>query len=398
MFFIQQTTQHDCGFTTLKILLANLNKDQNYLYLASPFNRDENISLLELIEEAKRYGLTLKASRCKDKSGLDMNVKVPFIPVINIEGMYHSVYLYKINKKYVYYYDPRGEFKKVDIATFVSMWTGDFLRMESFIPTKCPIEKPKLLKLSERLMSLAFTLISGVMLILGVYFINQNSYFYLPIIFLSLMVISEIVMKWYLMNVMKRIDMRIECYFDEIKNHDYASFHHYYEHYKSALILNDVNHYASFLVVVIIVIIMLLNEKMNVVFIGVNLFLGAIHIFITAPWFYKKANIIEYKESLLNNAEDKIDAFNNIYDIRGEAYHTGNILHILKYLVIFIQIFTSLMMMLYFNIMNVTYILCYTVIQMYLYHHLCEVFEEYDKKEKNNNLLVKLIALFEKKK
>lgn len=396
MFFIQQTTQHDCGFTALKILLANLNKDENYLYLTSPFPSDRDVSLLELIEEAKNHSLILKSSRAIDKSKLNKNDQVPFIAVINNEGNNHAVYLYKINDKYVYYYDPIGEFKRVRITEFIKIWTGDFLRVESFNKKNASFKKPNLVKTGERIVALLFTLFSASCSLLGIYFINKNAYIFLPAIFLSLMIISELVLKRYLLSLMKKVDKRMEDYYDDIKDKDYRLFHNYLERYKSSLLLTDVNFYVSFLITIIIAFIMLINDKINIIYIGVNILLGIVYSFIVQPLLQKKALEMERREGLLEY-QDRNDAFNNIATLRKEGYRYGSIYTSIKYIFIFIQIVTAFIMMMSLQIVNVTYIICYSVMEIYFYNHFVSMFEVYDKKDENNNLLAKLLALFEKK-
>lgn len=91
MFYIQQESEHDCLFTCIKILLANLNKDNNYLYLSSPFNLKENVSLLKGKEEAKKYRLTLGAYKVEDKDNLSKDDKLPFIAVTNEGNSKHAI-------------------------------------------------------------------------------------------------------------------------------------------------------------------------------------------------------------------------------------------------------------------------------------------------------------------
>lgn len=396
MFFIQQTTQHDCGFTALKILLANLNKDENYIYLPSPFSLDKDVSLLDLMKEGEHHGVILKASRVIDKTTLSKNDKLPFIPVIKEDGNNHAVYLYKINNSHVYFYDPLGEEKKMKKEDFFSIWTGDFLRIESFTKKNCPFKKPILIKKSERLISLLFTFISALCCIFGVYFINKDSYFFVPLIFFSGMIIIEILLKQYSIFLLKRMDKRIEPYFSNIKGNDYYLYHSLFEKYKSSLLINDITYFSSFGVIIIISIIMLINDKTNIVYLLGNVILGSIYVFILEPYLKKKENHILKNENKLKLVDDSKEAFNIINDIRINAYNYGNIFHVTKYIFIFIQIVLSFVMMMVMNLVNVSYIICYTILEVYFYNHFVDIFISDDNMKKNDSLLVKLLALFEK--
>ena len=58
MFYISQLNQSDCGFASLKMLLANVLKNEDYLYL----KQDEEhgpYNYFELIQIASDYGCVL---------------------------------------------------------------------------------------------------------------------------------------------------------------------------------------------------------------------------------------------------------------------------------------------------------------------------------------------------
>ena len=97
MFFIQQANNYDCGFTCLKILLANIHHDRNYLFLLNPFKED--VSFLELMTEASKYGANLSALKAVNKEEIREFNDFPIIARIKINNMYHAVYIYKRSKK-----------------------------------------------------------------------------------------------------------------------------------------------------------------------------------------------------------------------------------------------------------------------------------------------------------
>ena len=144
MFYIQQESEHDCLFTCIKILLANLNKDSNYLYLASPFNLKENVSLLKGKEEAKKYHLTLGAYKVEDKDNLSNKDKLPFIAVIEDNKRKHAIVVYKVTNKNVYSIDPAIGKRKIDFDTFTEFWTGEMLSYEDHEKYECPINRSEL--------------------------------------------------------------------------------------------------------------------------------------------------------------------------------------------------------------------------------------------------------------
>ena len=106
MFYIRQTSNHDCGYTCLKMMLANLYHDENYLFLQDPFPRNEDVSYFAIINEAKKYNLILAGVRLPDKEDIIKMDNLPAIVTIKQYDKSHAVYLYKITKKFVYYFDP----------------------------------------------------------------------------------------------------------------------------------------------------------------------------------------------------------------------------------------------------------------------------------------------------
>lgn len=55
---ILQSSTTDCGFTCLKVILANLNNDENYLFLEG--KKSIRYSFLDLSNIANKYDLELK--------------------------------------------------------------------------------------------------------------------------------------------------------------------------------------------------------------------------------------------------------------------------------------------------------------------------------------------------
>ena len=56
--FIYQGNNFDCGYASLKMLLANVHNDKNYLYLSNE-KKDESYSLSDLVNIGKKYGVNL---------------------------------------------------------------------------------------------------------------------------------------------------------------------------------------------------------------------------------------------------------------------------------------------------------------------------------------------------
>jgi hypothetical protein len=78
MFYISQMKQDDCGFASLKMLLANIYKNEDYLYLKQteehgPYN------YFELIDIEKDYGLILSGCKATQKEEFPEFDEYPFL-------------------------------------------------------------------------------------------------------------------------------------------------------------------------------------------------------------------------------------------------------------------------------------------------------------------------------
>ena len=390
MFYIQQESEHDCLFTCIKILLANLNKDNNYLYLSSPFNLKENVSLLKGKEEAKKYRLTLGAYKVEDKDNLSKDDKLPFIAVTNEGNSKHAILVYKVSKTNVYCLDPAKGKRKIKYDIFTELWTGEMLAYEDHDEYECPIKKIDLLKPNEKVLCFLFPLISVLFCLGGLYFIKKDSYFIIPLTLLVFMIISEILQKKFMIHIASLLDERINEEFNDIKGHDYYGFHYVFENYKKYLLINNVSFYSSAFISLLLIALLIINGKSNIVLVVFNIFLAVLSTLVIMPKLNKKIDKISKNEESLKFMKNKSDAFNTIDEVRNESYTYGTIVTTLKYTVYALDFILVFMMMLMNKICNVPYIICYFCMEIYLYQNLCNLLSIKEDKKKQDNLLVKL--------
>lgn len=396
MFYIQQESEHDCLFTCIKILLANLNKDSNYLYLASPFNLKENVSLLKGKEEAKKYHLTLGAYKVEDKDNLSNKDKLPFIAVIEENKRKHAIVVYKVANKNVYSIDPAIGKRKIDFDTFTEFWTGEMLSYEDHEKYECPIKKMDLLKPSEKVLCFLFPLVSILFCLGGLYFIKKDSYFIIPLTLLVFMIISEILQKKFMIHIASMLDERINEEIIDIKGHDYYGFHYVFENYKKYLLINNISFYSSAFISLLLAALLIINGKTNIFLVAFNIILAILSTLVIMPRLNKKVDKISKNEESLKYIKNKNDAFEKIDELRNDSYSYGTIMTTVKYTVYALDFILVFMMMLINKICNVPYIICYFCMEIYLYQNLCSLLNFKEDKNKQDLLLVKLNSYLEK--
>lgn len=396
MFYIRQTSNHDCGYTCLKMLLANLYHDENYLFLQDPFVKNEDVSYFALINEAKKYDLILGAVRFNEKEDIIKIDNLPAVVTLKQYDINHAVYLYKVTDKYVYYFDPSSTKKKLAIKDFIALWDGTMLRIIDYTASKCSINKPSFINNGEVIMMLVLEIFSALSAVMGVYFLKGDSKKFLPLVFILITVIMEILIRKYMVFLMKRIDFRVFDNDDDVVDHRYYDFHNYYENYKKYLLVNYLKLFSSSFIIILITVILLLNNMYNLIYVGANLLLAIIYVFIKKPRFNKQEEEMAHKEERLKYIKDKSKAFDLMSEIRKNAYDYASNFTAIKFLIITFQIILAFLVMLLSQAFSFTYIICYLLLETYFYNSAVTLCSYQDDKAKQDNLLVKITSLLEK--
>lgn len=378
MYFIYQNNNHDCGFTCLKILLANLNKDRNYLLINNPKDNDSSYSFLDLIKYARQYSLNLIGIKVNDKSTLLKEKNFPLLLSIKVEGNNHLIYVYKIRKKYVYYLDPKNGKNKKEINELISVWDGNALIVKDYKKERIEKINTSLIKNSERLMLIFLQFLSGVTFILGVYFINKNSNIILPLLSFGLYAIFELLLRRYSIILFERIDNIDITDYQFIDKNNIFSFYQLSEKYKETLISTPIKFIYSFIIISIILILFLSNGLINLTYIILTICLVFIFVYFLYPKIKKEEEIISNVETRISNSDNKIENINKAHKF---AYLLGIKTIAWKYLYIGVYLIAIILLMYITNNKNLTYIFFYLFLSICLYQNLSNLLLLKEKQE-----------------
>lgn len=215
-YFIFQGNDYDCGFASLKNLLANFAKDKSYLYIPKG-NKKDNFTIADLVEIAETYGFQLEPYTC-DEDYFN-KIKTPSLAIINCN---HVVMVKKVSKQSITYLDPEVGQVKVSKQKFLQNWQKIVVEIE---PVKPPEKLPKLrreiLPLKTRIFSSLISLICIGILIGSFYLLNNQSNAWFSFIFLGVFAATLIVEKVLLSKEVYQFDKKfIPLYFEEKKNRD----------------------------------------------------------------------------------------------------------------------------------------------------------------------------------
>ncbi|MCD8194773.1 MAG: cysteine peptidase family C39 domain-containing protein [Coprobacillus sp.] len=367
MYFVSQQKENDCGFTCLKMILASLNHNKDFLYL--PVSKEDAYSFYELIELGAQYKLTLGGYLFSDKDSLITSFKGPMILEVNIDGNTHAIILEKLNKRRAKIIDPSlGEYH-IKSGDLFSMWDGKALVVESYLKYegKLEIEKIKVKRGSFDLIILKS--ISTLSLFIGLSFIN-NSHFLLPLSFLALCAVSEILYRMSVIKKMKAYDK----YFTSKLTRPLENIEELkvYEDYKSDSLSLPISFIFSLVICIFLIFLCAYNSFYNLIFvIALILFSLLDKLVLNRNLLLSKE--VERKEN--NLFTDNGVPFNEKLDsLHSLSYKYAYRNNITKYVELFFTLLLILLSMYLEHILSLTYVLFYFALSLYFKENLDKVF------------------------
>ena len=367
MFYIPQIREDDCGFAALKMLLANLYHDRNYLYL--PQNeRHGRYSYDDLQRIGFKYGLNLEGFKAIDKEVLTRVDRLPFIATIDIGGhSAHAVLVYRVTKLRVRYLDPRSGKRSCSFKSFLKMWDGTMLVPGTHETQACPYQEKNVLKSSERICFTLLQICTGIPALLGVYFIGVDVYVFIPIILFSLAAVFELFTKAYSLSLMKKID----TYFFEnvhIKNKQYKQTLYRFERYKKSLLASPLSFLLSLVICFSLILIILQNDVKNYILIVTSFIASVVEALLYRPLIKKEVHRIAYLEDDLDSSKDDEMYKSQVARIHQKAYRIGLIEISKNCIGISLFIAIAIVLMAGKSIVSFPHVVFYFALQMALYH------------------------------
>lgn len=366
MYYVPQIQKDDCGFACVKMLLANVNKDRNYLFLP----QDEQhgpYSYQNLIEIASQYGITLVGYKRDEKMTIKEQRKFPFIATITTKsGGSHAVLVYKIFLGSVYYLDPRLGKVDVSLRKFVSIWDGTMLAVETVNKKTCPYKEAKPLTLGQTIILNLLEVMVGLCVIAGVYFINDNAYVFIPIVLFALAVVFELLVKSYSVSLMKRVD----SYFYgqvEIKDNKYYATMQRFERYKKSLLANPLNFILTLIVAMGLILVTLQNNLYNFLLIAAPFVASMVEFFIYMPYMKSGLIEVEEEEQALDSSVDDDEYRERIDLLHKKAYRFGLLEMSKQYVGLALFIIMAIVLLAVTGQPSFPYAVFYTCIEIAIY-------------------------------
>ena len=389
MFYIPQIQKDDCGFACLKMVLANINKDKNYLFLP----QDEahgSYSYSDLVELGYEQGINFTAFEIQNKEELSNCSNFPLILTIELKnGAKHAVVITKIKFKKVYYLDPRKGSGSLSLKKFIDIWDGTGLMVESFEKRSCPIKQVSPLKVTTSILLGFVQVLVAACAAVGVYFVKDGTPIYVPAIFLSVAIILELLMKALCFNIMKKLD---QFFFSE-KNLPLKGYREYltrFENYKRIALSSPINLILLFVILIGLSAVVLLNDIRNIMLVLMPIAIATFEWLVVAPALKNKSEEVNELEEDLDNAENDEELQNKARILHSKAYSYSYIKMACSYLYAGLLVLTALLTMRLCGLSSFPYIIFYSCISVAILRTLQDLFSYNEKIEEFNVVKVKI--------
>ena len=388
MYYIPQVSKSGCGFACLKMLLAYAQKDERYLYL----KEDENhgpYSYQELVGLAQRYDVTLIGFNYADKDDLShLNTFPVILSVLQDNDSLHAVLVSKRKGKKLKIYDPEKGIYWQKIEVFKKRWDGTGLAINQvlehpFTSRIVDIRDPKADVFSYIMQGLAALFIA-----LATFFVKPDGSFLWPLVFCSLSVISEIILRMLLLRRMQKCDKYLRCFLPYINKKDYFEYYKRSQQYKSSALTMGLNFIFYVLVIILIVVISLINSLTFVVLISASLFAALIEVFFFTPFKKSINKQLEMQEEELHRVKDVDDMEMKVKNMEVKSYRYAYLEFTSKVVVGAFFLIASFLLSALDQSLALTNLVFYTCVSYLMYQYLVPLFS-YDYRV-NENMVAKV--------
>lgn len=353
-YFIKQINEQDCGITALKILLANIYHNEDYLFYPEN-DLAKSLSLNEIILIAKREGIKLAGYKFLNKDEIKTLKKKYCLIVLKEGKYYHLVYLKKVKRKGAIILDPKRGKTYLSFEELFDKWNGEYLEVIEINKKKEKFKKMKILPTSYHFIINFFQILSSLFFMSGLYFINKEISYLIPLLFFTLFILTTILFNLIITICMKNVDKKLFLGIYETKGNLKDKYINITK-LKSYLFKNPIELISSSIFIIFTIFLFGINNYLNLIAIFIILLIDTLfHIFSSSYFTYKKMKIENYENFLFSSSTS--DAPNAFKALNDEVYKFISLKNIKMYIVIFLIIVLSLTISGFENKISLNYIL-----------------------------------------
>ena len=392
MYFISQVGQHDCAFACLKMLLANYHHDKNYLFLQC---EDRPYSFKDLKEIAAQHHMDVSGIKIDGSMELERKDRFPFIVILEKKkGIRHSVLVLSMSRKYVKLYDPETGKRKIPLEVFFHQWDRKALvvnKEKNYERIKCDVQINDFIDKKDKFTIPCWQLISSISLAAGMYFIKADAYIFLPIIFLALFLIFEILFRKNLISAMERMDDNIFNFQIKAEKKQYFDFYKVMEKYRYVALTIIPNLLYTIIISIFVTLVLVMNSSVNVIYIILSMIIALVHVYVYLPYQKNKSDEMAEQELEIEGVDNQFQFRSVVNHVHGNAYKLGLFRNALTYIEVAVLLMSIITVMSLSHIVNIIYVVFYLCITVYLKDNFIRLLQYSQQSEEYNNQLAKLL-------
>ena len=385
MYYIPQTNNSNCGFACLKMLLAILHNDENYLYLSED-EKHGRYSYQDLLLIAQRYDVTLMGATIDDKDDLRHFNKFPVILTIEEANRGpHALLLSQRKGNRVKVHDPAKGVYWLKISKLITSWDGTFLGVNHFERKPYPYPVIDTKDTKGMVLSAVFQTLAAVFIAAMTFFIKPNGNYLMAIIFATLSLLSEILLRFVLLKRMQRCDKYFRRFLKYVRSQNYYEYYKRSQEYKKCSLSMSVNLIFSMLIVIMIIAISLINSLNYIILIIASIIGAYLDAFVFTPFKNDLEKAVNKEENDLKMISDVEGVELQVKNMEVKAYRYAYYEYAKKVVVAVLFLIASVALSISqknFTITNVVFSLCLSLL---LYQSLVPLFN-YDYRVEENLL------------
>ena len=307
MYYIPQLSKSSCGMACLKMLLAIVQNDEGYLYLSEEEDHDL-YSYQDLLIIAQRYDVTLMGAQYPDKDDLRHLDKLPVILTVTLPNeTVHALLISEIKGNRVRVHDPAKGVYWQKINSLLEIWDGTLLAVSHVEKHPYPYPVIDAKDRKRTVISSLLQAFTAAFIAVSTFFVKPGGNYFLPIIFASLSLVSEVALRVVILKRMQRFDRYLRRFLPYVRSKDYYSFYERGQHYKRTALSYGMNLVFSILIVLLISVIALINSLQYLILIIAALIAAYLSAFFFAP----------YKKEIEKEVSDEENELKTMTDIEG---------------------------------------------------------------------------------
>ena len=383
MYYIPQLSKNSCGMACLKMLLAIVQKDEGYLYLPEEENHG-SYSYQELLIIAQRYDVTLMGLKIDDKDDLRHFKDFPMILTVNGPNeTTHAVLVSQRKGNKIKIHDPAKGIYWEKVDKFIPKWDATVLSVSHVENHPYPFPVINIKDKKGDFISCLLQFITAACIGAATFFIKPEGGYLLPIIFASVSLLSELVLRFHLLKRMQRCDKYLRRFLPYVRSKDYYEFYKRSQEYKKCSLSMGLNLFFSLLIILLIVTISLINSLYFVILIIASLLAAYLDVFFFAPCKRELNKELSGEESDLHQIKDLEQMELQVKTMEVKSYRYAYYEFARKVVAFILLLIASIALSIVQKSFALTNIVFYTCLGLLLYQSMTPLFGYDDRVEEN---------------